>query len=200
MAQWILPPHNVLFLNAAGRFSREVRSSVTNARRQLMTDVQIRQLTENLMSTAICAKEISKITQSLADASSRHSTVADDNGRRLNKAPAVIRPLSLCTGLCGQPSALAQWFYECRGLHADNPEFGKNCSKRRYCAVGGNHREIGPTGKHTCKFVGDAPSLFQAVECSTVRVRGRPRQRRGSVFKGSVPTDIRYQQCTRGQW
>ncbi len=65
-----------------------------------MTAVQIRQLTilsrqltENLMSAAICAKEISLITQSLADASSRHSTVADDNGRRLNKAPAVIRPL-----------------------------------------------------------------------------------------------------------
>ena len=83
-----------------------------------MTAVQVhqltilsRQLTENLMSAAICAKEISLITQSLADASSRHSTVAHDNGRRFNKAPAVIRPLS---GVAINPGSRKNHRRKCR--------------------------------------------------------------------------------------
>ena len=65
-----------------------------------MTAVQVRQLailsrqlTENLMSAAICAKEISIITQSLADAFSSRSTPPGGNGSQVHETSTETRPL-----------------------------------------------------------------------------------------------------------
>ncbi len=99
-AQRISPPHNVLRLNTAGQFRfggqvicgrcTETAMTTEHARR---LDMLSRQLTESLMSAAICAKEIGEIAHAQAEDDDKGKPGANDNGRGRSGSPNEQRPL-----------------------------------------------------------------------------------------------------------